>query len=113
MIQNIMKWFMSFFYTAAPQAARIAGVYVARNNKDKVAEILPLAETALDAAKSGRLDQKQMKSVIEQINKKVGDPEFQILLSAIEIPALEVGTVNSRAILILEAFIDGCKAGVK
>ena len=113
MFQNIMKWFVSLFYTAAPQAARIAGIYIARNNKDKVAEILPLAETALTAAKAGQIDQAQMKAVIDEINAKIGDPQLLILLSAIEIPALEIGTVNSRAILILEAFIEGCKVGIK
>lgn len=112
MFQNFFKWVLSFFYTAAPAAARVAGRYIAVNNRDKIAAMLPLAETALAAAKDGQLDQVQMRAVIQKINEKVGDPELLILLSLIEIPSIETGVVNGRVILILEAFIEGCKTGV-
>lgn len=112
MFQSIINFFKSLFGNTAPKAAKIAGVFIAANNKAQAKEILPYANIALAGAKAGTLSSDQLATLMTTIKGKVNDPKFAVLLAAIELPTLQIGTVNEDAVKILDAFIEGASAGV-
>jgi len=126
MLTGIINWIKSLIFgqPAAPAgttattspaiaAAGVAGTLIAANNKQKAAEALVYAEVALKAAKAGKLDNEQLQSILTSIKGKVDHPEYIALISAIQFPPVQLGTVNENLIDILEAFITGVRAGVK
>lgn len=113
MFKSIIAWFKSFFGSSSIKAAKLAGVFIAANNKDKVKAILPWAKAALLTAEKGQMDKEAWEGLFEIVTEDIKDPKLRLIISEfIDVPTFTMGEVNEDAVKLLEAFILGCEAGV-
>ena len=113
MFKSIIGWFKSFFGSSSIKAAKLAGVFIAANNKDKVKAILPWAKAGLLTAQKGKMDKEAWEGLFEIVTEDIKDPKLRLIISEfIDVPTFTMGEVNEDAVKMLEAFILGCEAGV-
>ena len=113
MFKSIIEWFKSLFGSSSIKAAKLAGVFIAANNKDKVKAILPWAKAALLTAEKGKMDKETWEVLFNDFSKEIKDPKLRLIISEfIDVPTFTMGEVNEDAVKLLEAFILGCEAGV-
>ena len=108
----IKAFFASLFGKDLVKPAKAAGLLIALNNKEKVAAVIPMAQGILDAAKAGKVDNAKLGEGLSLVALAVKDPKVTLALSMLDFPDVPMGTINPDVIAILQAFIDGCKAGV-
>lgn len=113
MFQSFINWLKSFFESSAVKAAKLAGLFIAANNKDKVQSVLPWAKAALLTAEKGQMDKETWKALFNDFSQEIKDPKLRLIISEfVDVPTFTFGEVNKDAVKILEAFILGCEAGV-
>jgi hypothetical protein len=113
MFKSIFDWFKSFFGSSSVKAAKLAGLFIAANNKDKVQQILPWAKAGLLTAEKGQMDKEAWEGLFEIVQEDIKDPKLKLIISEfVDVPAFTFGEANEDAVKILEAFILGLEAGV-
>lgn len=113
MFKSIFDWFKSFFGSSSVKAAKLAGLFIAANNKDKVKAIIPWAKAALLTAQKGKMDKETWDDLFDDFDKEIKDPKLRLIISEfIDVPTFTLGEVNNDAVAILGAFIMGLEAGL-
>ena len=93
------------------KSAKDAGLFIAENNKAKVAVILPSTKSALCAAVNGKMTQETWDAFFKNVFAEAGDAQLkQILCEVVDVPKLRTGKVCMDAVAILEAFSMGLEA---
>lgn len=113
MFQSFLSWLKSFFESSSVKAAKLAGLFIAANNKDKVQQILPWAKAALLTAEKGKMDKETWEVLFNDFSQEIKDPKLRLIISEfIDVPTFTLGEVNKDAVAILGAFIMGLEAGL-
>lgn len=112
-LKSLWNKFWGIFGKSSVKAAKLAGLFIAANNKDKVQQVLPWAKAALLTAQKGKMDKEAWDAFFEGFMLDIKDPKLRLIISEfIDVPSFTFGEVNKDAVKILEAFILGCEAGV-
>lgn len=109
----IANFFKSMFGNVPVRAAKLAGLFVADNNKAKVTVLLPFAKAALLTVQKGKMDVKEWNKFFDGVLMEVDNPKLKLILSEfVNYPEFTLGKVNEDAVALLDAFILGLEAGV-
>jgi hypothetical protein len=112
----IADFFTSLFGNVSIKSAKLAGLFIAANNSEKVKVILPFAKIGLAQAKSGAMTEAQWQELMNKVLTEVKDPKFKLIVSEfITVPNFTgKGAIkaNEQVAKLLDAFILGLEAGV-
>ena len=113
MFQSFLNWLKSFFESSSVKAAKLAGLFIAANNKDKVQSVPPWAKAALLTAEKGQMDKETWEALFNDFSQEIKDPKLRLIISEfIDVPTFTLREVNKDAVAILDAFIMGLEAGL-
>lgn len=98
----------------ALKSARLAGVFIANNNKAKVKKILPFAKAFALNIDGGKIATSDFKDFFQaEVLSQVKDPALKVLiLEFIDYPVIQYGQPSEDAAELMEAFIEGLETGV-